>query len=140
MTISVADKLRNAGLRPTSQRMILANHLFQHGHKHVSAEVLHEAISNVGEKVSLATVYNTLHQFTDAGLLRQIVIEAGKSYFDTNVTAHHHFYYEDENRLEDIPVERISVKLDGQDPKIASAPAGMVISDVDVIVRLKSSN
>ena len=140
MTVSVADKLRNAGLRPTSQRMVLADHLFKRGHKHVSAEVLHETISALGAKVSLATVYNTLHQFTDAGLLRQIVIEAGKSYFDTNVTAHHHFYYEDENRLEDIPVERISVMLDGRDPRAATAPEGMMISDVDVIVRLRSNS
>lgn len=140
MTLSVADKLRKAGLRPTAQRMVLANHLFQRGHKHVSAEVLHEAISSNGERVSLATVYNTLHQFTDAGLLRQIVIEAGKSYFDTNVTAHHHFYFEDTNKLEDIPVDRISVKLDGHDPKLATAPEGMVISDVDVIVRVRTAD
>ena len=138
MILSVADKLRQAGLRPTSQRMVLANHLFRHGHKHVTAEVLHEAITTVGEKVALATVYNTLHQFTDAGLLRQIHIEAGKSYFDTNVTAHHHFYYEDENRLEDIPFERISVMLDGQDPKMTEPPKGMMVSQVDVIVRLRS--
>ena len=92
MTLSVADRLRKAGLRPTAQRLALADHMFKDGHKHFTAEQLHDAMAKRGESISMATIYNAVHQFTDAGLLRQIVIEPGKSYFDTNVTAHHHFY------------------------------------------------
>ena len=81
--------------------------------------------------VSLATVYNTLHQFTRAGLLRELVVEAGRSYFDTNVSEHHHFYFEDDGRLQDIPGE--AVILD----RLPTPPRGAKIARVDVIVRVQ---
>lgn len=125
------DRLRAAGLRPTRQRLALARLLFDGGDRHISAEQLHtEALSN-NIRVSLATVYNTLHQFTDAGLLREIVVDAGRSYFDTNTTDHHHFFFEQTGRLCDIPAEMIGVT------KVPEAPNGLKISRVDVIVRVE---
>ncbi|RMF09007.1 MAG: transcriptional repressor [Alphaproteobacteria bacterium] len=126
-------RLREAGLRPTRQRLALARLLFDGGcDRHVTAEALHEeAIAN-GVKVSLATVYNTLHQFTDVGLLREVVVESGRAYFDTNVTDHHHFFYEEDGRLEDIPGDRITLG------NLPDAPRGNAVSRVDVVIRLKS--
>lgn len=125
------DRLRAAGLRPTRQRLALARLLFDEGDRHISAEQLHtEAVSN-NIRVSLATVYNTLHQFTDAGLLREIVVDAGRSYFDTNTSDHHHFFFEKSGRLTDIPGEMIGVV------KVPEAPSGMKISRVEVIVRVE---
>ncbi len=124
------DRLRAAGLRPTRQRLALARLLFDGCDRHISAEQLHnEAVAN-NIRVSLATVYNTLHQFTDAGLLREIVVDAGRSYFDTNVSDHHHFFYERSGKLCDIPAEMIGVT------KVPDAPAGLKISRVEVIVRV----
>ena len=102
-------RLRQVGLRPTRQRMELANLLFPGGDRHVTAETLHDEVSRAGLKVSLATVYNTLHQFTAAGLLRQVVVDAARSYFDTNTGDHQHFFVENEGRLIDIPGENIAV-------------------------------
>lgn len=125
------DRLRAAGLRPTRQRLALARVLFDAGDRHITAEQLHsEAVGN-NIRVSLATVYNTLHQFTDAGLLREIVVDAGRSYFDTNVSDHHHFFYERSGRLCDIPGEMIGVS------KVPEAPDGLRINRVDVIVRVE---
>src|SRR5215470_7818789 len=98
-----ALRLRAAGLRPTRQRLELAGLLFRDGDRHLTAESLHAEAQDVGVKVSLATVYNTLHQFTEAGLLRQVVVDASRSYFDTNVGDHQHFFIEEEGRLIDIP-------------------------------------
>lgn len=124
------DRLRAAGLRPTRQRLALAKLLFENGDRHITAEQLHgEALSN-NIRVSLATVYNTLHQFTDADLLREIVVDSGRSYFDTNTSNHHHFFYERSGRLEDIPGEMVVVS------KMPDAPMGLEIRRVDVIVRL----
>ncbi|MDA8232031.1 MAG: Fur family transcriptional regulator [Magnetospirillum sp.] len=124
------DRLRSAGLRPTRQRLALARLLFDAGDRHVSAEQLHtEAVSN-NIRVSLATVYNTLHQFTDSGLLREIVVDAGRSYFDTNTSDHHHFFFERSGKLSDIPGEMIGVT------KVPQAPEGFKISRVEVIVRV----
>jgi Fur family transcriptional regulator, iron response regulator len=124
------DRLRAAGLRPTRQRLALARLLFDDGDRHISAEQLHtEAVSN-NIRVSLATVYNTLHQFTDAGLLREIVVDAGRSYFDTNTSEHHHFFFEKSGKLTDIPGEMIGVV------KVPDAPSGMKISRIEVIVRV----
>lgn len=126
----LVDRLRTAGLRPTRQRLALAKLLFENGDRHVTAEQLHgEALAN-DVRVSLATVYNTLHQFTAAGLLREIVVEAGRSYFDTNTSEHHHFFYEKSGKLMDIPGEAIDVA------KVPQAPEGTRIQRVDVIVRL----
>ncbi|MEX1147884.1 MAG: iron response transcriptional regulator IrrA [Sphingomonadales bacterium] len=126
-------RLRDAGLRPTQQRLGLARMLFDGDcDRHVTAEALHEEAMATGFKVSLATVYNTLHQFTDVGLLREVVVDCGRAYFDTNVTDHHHFFHEGEGRLEDIPGELISLSA------VPVAPEGCEVARVDVVIRLKS--
>jgi len=126
----VIDKLRAVGLRPTRQRIALASLLFDGTDKHVCAEDLHRDVINAESRVSLATVYNTLHQFTDAGLLREIVISAGRSYFDTNVSDHHHFYFEKDGGLEDINSDEVVVA------QLPTPPKGQKISRVDVVVRV----
>lgn len=127
---SILDRLRAVGLRPTRQRLALAKLLFDNGDRHVSAEQLHSEALGHNIRVSLATVYNALHQFTDAGLLREIVVEPGRSYFDTNTSTHHHFYFETSGRLEDIPGEEVRLE------KLPAAPVGYQIKRVDVIVRV----
>src|SRR5688572_8837879 len=97
----IIERLRGAGLRPTRQRLALAKLLFDGGDRHVTAEKLHGEALGANIRVSLATVYNTLHQFTDAGLLREIAVDASCSYFDTNISSHHHFFHEASGRLED---------------------------------------
>lgn len=124
------DRLRAAGLRPTRQRLALARLLFDGGDRHISAEQLHTEAVSSNIRVSLATVYNTLHQFTDCGLLREIVVDAGRSYFDTNTSDHHHFFFEKSGRLTDIPGDLIGVT------KVPQAPEGFQISRVEVIVRV----
>jgi Fur family iron response transcriptional regulator len=125
------DRLRAAGLRPTRQRLALAKLLFQQGcDRHVAAEELHAEALSASVRVSLATVYNTLHQFTEAGLLREIVVAGGRSYFDTNVTAHHHFFFEDSGRLEDIPGHLVSFAA------LPEPPEGTTVRRVDVVVRV----
>lgn len=127
------ERLKAAGLRPTRQRLALARLLFDREDRHVSAEQLHgEAVAG-GASVSLATVYNSLNQFTQAGLLREVVVEPGRSYFDTNVSDHHHFYFEDSGELRDIPSG--SLRL-ADLPKV---PEGSRVRRVDVTIRLKSS-
>src|SRR5512134_586576 len=101
----VIDLLRRADLRPTRQRLALAKLLFENGHRHVTAESLHEEALDKNFDVSLATVYNTLHQFVAAGLLREIFVDASRSYFDTNTVEHHHLFFEPSGKLEDIPAE-----------------------------------
>ena len=129
---SAVTRLRAAGLRPTRQRNELADLLFHDGHRHLTAETLHAEAVNRGIRVSLATVYNTLHQFTNAGLLRQVMVDATRSYFDTNTTEHQHFYYEDDGMLSDIPgSEEIAVS------ELPEAPEGTEVARVDVVVRLK---
>lgn len=123
-------KLRNVGLRPTRQRVALAALLFETGDRHVTAEVLHEEAERVSFRVSLATVYNTLNQFTEAGLLREVAVEGSKAYFDTNTSDHHHFFCETNKSLMDIPDDTLKVV------GIPPAPAGMSVTRVDVIVRL----
>src|ERR1700704_3211147 len=127
---NVLERLRRVGLRPTRQRLALARLLFDQGNRHVSAEQLHGEAIDAAVRVSLATVYNTLHQFTAAGLLNEVVVEPGRSYFDTNVDNHHHFYFEDSGRLQDIPGDSILVS------ERPGAPAGPAIRRVDVITRL----
>jgi len=124
------ERLRSAGLRPTRQRILLAELLFGKGDRHVFAEMLHGEVVDAGEQVSLATVYNTLHQFTDAGLLRELAIDGSKAYFDTNVSNHNHFFIEDRGELIDIHGE--SIRVDG----LPEPPPGMRISHIDVVVRL----
>ncbi|MCW5695167.1 MAG: transcriptional repressor [Bauldia sp.] len=128
---SVRALLRGAGLRPTRQRMALGQLLFGSGNRHVSAEMLHEEAMRAEVPVSLATVYNTLHQFTEAGLLREVSLDASKTYFDTNVSDHHHFFVEDDNEMLDVPEE--ALHLD----RLPDPPEGMEISRVDVVIRLR---
>jgi Fur family iron response transcriptional regulator len=125
------QRLRAAGLRPTRQRLALARLLFEKGDRHVTADELHAEAEAEGVGVSLATVYNTLNQFTAAGLLREVAVEAGRAYFDTNTGDHHHFYFEEGGRLVDIPAAGLTVK------GVPTAPAGTDIARVDVIVRLR---
>ncbi len=124
-------RVREAGLRPTRQRVALADLLFAKGDRHLSAEELHEEALGAGVAVSLATVYNTLHQFTEAGLLRILAIEGAKTYFDTNTSDHHHFFIEGENRVMDIGSGPVSVN------NLPEPPEGMEIANVDIIVRLR---
>lgn len=126
-----AERLREAGLRPTRQRLELAGLLFRDDDRHLTAENLHDEADRAGIKVSLATVYNTLHQFTQAGLLRQVVVDAARSYFDTNIGNHQHFYCEDESRLIDIPGDTIAVA------GVPTPPKGMAIDRVDVVIRVR---
>jgi Fur family iron response transcriptional regulator len=126
------DRLKAAGLRPTRQRLALARLLFDNGDRHVTAERLHEEAQAASMGVSLATVYNTLHQFTTAGMLREVVVESGRAYFDTNTSDHHHFYRAADGHLEDIAGERVAVA------NLPQPPAGMAIERVDVIIRVKS--
>jgi len=123
--------LRGVKLRPTRQRMALGWLLFAKGDRHLTAEMLYEEANRARIAVSLATVYNTLHQFTDAGLLREVTVNGSKTYFDTNVTDHHHFFIENEHNLVDIPDTKSIV---GELPQV---PEGYEISRVDVVVRLR---
>ncbi|MBU2994538.1 transcriptional repressor [Octadecabacter sp. 1_MG-2023] len=126
--------LAGAGLRPTRQRVALAGLLVGDGRdRHVTAESLFEAATQTREKVSLATVYNTLRAFCDAGLLREITVDGSKSYFDTNMSDHPHFYWEDDNRLSDAPAEQLEIA------RIPNAPEGAEIASVDVVIRLRRS-
>jgi Fur family iron response transcriptional regulator len=127
---TVSDRLRLAGLRPTRQRLALAAMLFDGPHRHVTAEQLHAETQDADTRVSLATVYNTLHQFTEAGLLREVLIEPGRSYFDTNTDDHHHFYVEGTGHLQDIPSDSLVLAT------LPPPPEGMAISRVDVIIRI----
>ncbi len=126
----VLEQLRSVNLRPTRQRLALAKLLFEKPDRHITAEALHKEAASEGARVSLATVYNTLHQFTETGLLREIVVGTGCSYFDTNTSEHHHFYYEDSGRLEDVPTPHLQVV------GMPEVPEGTTIRRIDVVVRL----
>ncbi|UVC15645.1 MULTISPECIES: iron response transcriptional regulator IrrA [Mesorhizobium] len=129
--VAVDKRVREAGLRPTRQRIALADLLFAKGDRHLSAEELHEEAIAAGVPVSLATVYNALHQFTQAGLLRILAVEGSKTYFDTNTSDHHHFYIEGENRIFDIASGPVTVS------NLPEPPEGMEIANVDIVVRLR---
>ena len=132
----VRARLREADLRPTTQRMELGALLWSKGCRHVTAEKLHREALEAGVKVSLATVYNTLHQFTEAGLLREVVVEAGRCYFDTNTSEHFHFFFEDDARLMDIHGAH-SDALNDVLPGLPMPPEGTQVERVDIIIRLK---
>jgi len=123
--------LNEVKLRPTRQRLALAWLLFAKGDRHLTAEMLYEEASRARIPVSLATIYNTLHQFTNVGLLREVTVNGSKTYFDTNVSDHHHFFIENEHNLIDIPVADEIVG------KLPDVPEGYEIARVDVVVRLK---
>jgi Fur family transcriptional regulator, iron response regulator len=128
---SKTEQLRAAGLRPTRQRVALASLLFGRGDRHVTAEMLHAEALQSGIPVSLATIYNTLHQFLEAGLLREVAVEGAKTYFDTNTSDHFHFFFENDGVLVDIE-ENNNLKLEN----LPAPPEGMEITRVDVLVRL----
>lgn len=128
----VLGRLRAIGLRPTRQRLALAKLLFEGVERHVTAELLHSEAVDAGIKVSLATVYNTLHQFTSVGLLNEIAVDSSRSYFDTNTSEHHHFYHEQTGELEDIPGSQIQIA------QLPQAPNGSKIDRVDIVVRISA--
>lgn len=124
--------LASANLRPTRQRLSLASLLVGDGqNRHVTAESLYEAASSAGEKVSLATVYNTLKAFCDAGLMREITVDGSKSYFDTNISDHPHFYWEDSGSLSDAPASELEIA------RLPDVPEGTEVASVDVVIRLR---
>ncbi len=126
------DWLAAGGLRPTRQRLALAGLLVGDGmNRHVTAESLYAAAGDAGEKVSLATVYNTLRAFCAAGLLNEVVVDGSRSYFDTRMDDHPHFYWEDTNELTDAPAEDLVIA------GLPDAPEGMTVSRVDVVIRLR---
>lgn len=126
----MAAQLRHAGLRPTRQRVELGRLLFAKGHRHISAEELHAEAEAAGVSVSLATIYNALHQFTEAGMLREVAIDGARTYFDTNVSDHHHFFVEGEGRLIDMQ-GGVGIDL------LPEPPEGMEITAVEVVVRVR---
>ena len=129
--LPVIERLRAAGLRPTRQRLALAEMLFQSGDRHVCAEELLAEAEAAEVDVSLATVYNTLNQFEAAGILRQVAIEGGKTYFDTNMSDHLHFFVRGQNRLIDVATDQMRIT------GLPDLPPGTELDRIDVIVRLK---
>ena len=128
------DWLDKAGLRPTRQRVTLAELLVGDGnHRHVTAESLFDAVKAEGASVSLATVYNTLRAFCDAGLLQEVTVDGSKSYFDTNTHDHPHFFWEDDARLTDAPADQLEIT------RLPAAPEGAEIASVDVVIRLRKT-
>ncbi|WP_424985586.1 Fur family transcriptional regulator Irr [Microbulbifer sp. S227A] len=131
---NAANWLGEAGLRPTRQRLALAELLVGDGkHRHVTAESLYEAAQSTGAAVSLATVYNTLRAFCDVGLLQEVTVDGSKSYFDTNTHDHPHFYWEDEGHLTDAPSDQLVIA------RVPDAPRGAEIASVDVVIRLRKT-
>ena len=127
-----ADWLKAGGLRPTRQRLALAELLVGDGmNRHVTAESLFALSSDAGEKVSLATVYNTLRAFCEAGLMNEVVVDGSKSYFDTRIDDHPHYYWEDSATLTDAPKEQLRFAA------LPDAPEGTEIARVDVVIRLR---
>ena len=124
--------LCEAGVRPTRQRVALATLLIGDGHdRHVTAESLFAAVRDAGEKVSLATVYNTLRAFCQAGLMQEVTVDGSRSYFDTNMKEHPHFFWEDQGALTDAPSDELKIA------RLPKAPEGMEIASVDVVIRLR---
>jgi Fur family iron response transcriptional regulator len=129
--LALVHKLRAAKLRSTKQRIALAHLLYRDGDRHLTAEMLYADAKRVELGVSLATVYNTLNQFLEAGLLREVIVDSSRSYFDTNIGQHHHFYVEATGELIDVPAQSIAFS------QLPETPTGYDIDDVDVVVRLK---
>ena len=128
---ALSDRLKAHGLRTTTPRLVLADLLFGAGDRHITAEALYGEARQAGLKVSQATIYNTLNQFCDAGLLREVQVDQARSYFDTNLDEHHHFYVEAEGRL--IDIDRDAVQLG----KVPQAPGGFNVAGIDIIIRLE---
>ncbi|WP_270728113.1 Fur family transcriptional regulator Irr [Shimia sp. Alg240-R146] len=127
-----SEWLASAGLRPTRQRVALASLLVGDGNdRHVTAESLFDSVRVSGDSVSLATVYNTLRAFCDAGLMQEITVDGSKSYFDTNTHDHPHFFWEDDRMLTDAPAEQLQIA------QLPDVPEGAEIAKVDVVIRLR---
>ncbi len=127
--------LSTANVRPTRQRVALASLLVGDGHdRHVTAESLYAAVCDAGEKVSLATVYNTLRAFCSAGLMQEVTVDGTRSYFDTNMADHPHFFWESSGELTDAPAEELEIS------RLPEPPAGMEIASVDVVIRLRAKS
>ena len=124
-------KIEESGIRPTKQRRVLAKLLFQKGDRHISAENLFDEVKKEDRKISMATIYNTLKQFTNLGLIREIVVDQNKSLYCNNNQSHYHLYIEDEGKVIDIPTKNI-------DLDIPSIPACLQLHDIDVIVRIRT--
>ena len=124
-------KIEESGIVPTKQRRILAKILFQHGNRHISAENLFYEVKKEDRKISMATIYNTLKQFTNLGLIREVVVDKNKSLYDTNNKPHYHLYIEDEGKIHDIPTDNINLDL-------PSIPACLTLHNIDIIVRVRS--
>ena len=124
-------KIEESGIIPTKQRRVLAKILFEKGHRHISAENLFDEVKREDRKISMATIYNTLKQFTNLGLIREIVVDKNKSLYDTNNKPHYHLYIEDEGKVHDIPTDNINLNL-------PSVPACLNLHNIDVIVRVRS--
>ena len=126
------DRLTAAGLRPTRQRLGLVRLLFEGGNRHITAEQLHREATDGGVKVSLATVYNTLNQFTEVGLLREVAVAAGRAYFDTNTSAHYHLFNEDTGELFDVPSDSVVLSV------LPEIPENTVIGNIDVVFHIRN--
>ena len=124
-------KIESSGIRPTKQRRVLAKILFEKGNRHLSADELFHDVKKEDRKISMATVYNTLKQFTSLGLIREVVVDQNKSLYCTNHKSHYHLYIEDEGKIIDIPTKNI-------DLNIPSIPACLQLHNIDVIVRIRT--
>ena len=124
-------KIESSGIRPTKQRRVLAKILFENGNRHLSADELFHDVKKEDRKISMATVYNTLKQFTSLGLVREVVVDQNKSLYCTNHKSHYHLYIEDEGKIVDIPTKNI-------DLNIPSIPACLQLHNIDVIVRIRT--
>ena len=124
-------KIEESGIRPTKQRRILAKLIFEKGDRHISAENLFDEVKKEDRKISMATIYNTLQQFTSLGLIREIVVDQNKSLYCNNNKSHYHLYIEDEGKIHDIPTKNINLD-------IPSIPACLSLHNIDVIVRVRS--
>lgn len=132
LSVKIAEKLKNVGLRPTRQRIMLGGLLWgSAGDRHVTAEILHKEVQQAKMNISLATVYNTLHQFVQVGLLREVSVDSGSSYFDTNTIAHHHFVCEQTGELADIPADLLDLS------SLPQPPCGGSITGVDVVIHVR---
>ena len=128
---SAINKLEKNGIRATKQRRVLAKLIFDKGKRHISAENLFDEVKKDERKISMATIYNTLKQFTSLGLIREIVVDQNKSLYCNNNQSHYHLYIEDEGKVIDIPTQNINLD-------IPSIPACLKLHDIDVIVRIRT--
>jgi Fur family iron response transcriptional regulator len=131
--LNAIRRLKESGLRPTRQRVALARLLMETGPRHVTAEELFQEARAAGIPVSLATIYNTLHQFTAAGLMTEVVAGSGQSYFDTNPTSHYHYFDKTTGEIIDVPENAIQFTV------LPDPPPGKVIDRIDVVVRIRSA-